>query len=285
MLGGPGLSVISGFSLSDDNFDVCINLIKERFGQTDLVISSHMNKLLNLILIKCSFIVKALRTLYSSCEINIRSLNSLVIISELYGSLLGPIKLKLLPYDLNLEFNKRRNSKQQYNILELLDFIRLEVESRETSNLIINSKKKETNYCRQNKNNYIKRENIPTASALTSITKLYCFFCNSNTHDAEKCEKSNEQKRILLKKHGRCYKCFKRNHIPSKCKVKIPPCELCHDLNHNALFCKLNIPVSEPVTDVDQSVVTSLAMNSGTFSETHDKGVYLQTCTVMLFMQ
>ena len=48
LLGGPALSAISGFSLSDDNFDACINLIKERFGRTDLVISSHMNKLLNL---------------------------------------------------------------------------------------------------------------------------------------------------------------------------------------------------------------------------------------------
>ena len=176
LLGGPALSAISGFSLSDDNFDACINLIKERFGRTDLVISSHMNKLLNLDPVKSSSNVKALRTLYDSCEINIRSLNSLGIVSESYGSLLGPIILKLLPDDLNLEFNKRRNSKQQYNITELLDFIRLEVESREASNLIINSKKKEPNYCRQNKNNYVRRESIPTASALTSIAKPYRFF-------------------------------------------------------------------------------------------------------------
>ena len=65
--------------------------------------------------------------------------------------------------------------------------------------------------------------------------------------------------------------------------VKIPLCELCNNLNHNKIFCKTNIPVSEPVTDINQIVVTSLAMNSGTFSETNDKGVYLQTCTVFVF--
>ena len=121
-------------------------MIKERYGRTDLVISSHINKLLNLNPVKSSFNVKALRTLYDFCVINIRSLNSLGIESESYGSLLGiifkSIILKLLPNDLNLEFNKQRNSKQQYNTTELIDFIRLEVESRKASNLIMNLKKK-----------------------------------------------------------------------------------------------------------------------------------------------
>ena len=121
-------------------------MIKERYGRADLVISSHINKLLNLNPVKSSFNVKALRTLYDFCVINIRSLNSLGIESESYGSLLGiifkSIILKLLPNDLNLEFNKQRNSKQQYNTTELIDFIRLEVESRKASNLIMNLKKK-----------------------------------------------------------------------------------------------------------------------------------------------
>jgi len=48
LLGGPALNAISGFSLSYENFDACNYLIKERVGRTDLVITSHMNKLLNL---------------------------------------------------------------------------------------------------------------------------------------------------------------------------------------------------------------------------------------------
>lgn len=57
---------------------------------------------------------------------------------------------------------------------------------------------------------------------------------------------------------------LRKNHDPSKCSVKIPPCELCNSLNHNKLFCKTNIPESQPVIDVKQSVVASLAMNTGT---------------------
>lgn len=281
LLGGPALSAISGFSMSNENYDECLKLIKERFGRTDLVISSHMNKLLNLEPVKSSSNIKALRTLYDSCEINIRSLNSLGIVSDSYGSLLGPVILKLLPDDMNLEFNKKRSSKQQYNITELLDFIRLEVESREASNLIINSKKKETNYgVRQTKGNYLNGTNVPTASALTTVYKPYCFYCKSNTHDVRKCEKTNEQKRTILKIHGRCYKCFKKGHVSVKCAVKIPPCELCGGLNHNKLFCKSNIPESEPVTEGNQNTVASLSLNSKTIFENIDKVVYLQTCSV-----
>ncbi|XP_054709043.1 uncharacterized protein LOC129218741 [Uloborus diversus] len=248
LLGGAALNAVSGFSLSDENYDACIGLIKERFGRVDLVISSHMNNLLNLDPVKYSSNVKALRTLYDSREINIRSLNSLGIVSESYGSLLGPIILKLLPDDMNLEFNRKRNSKKQYNVTELLDFIRLEVESLEASNVIINSKKRKSNSeFAQNKNNYSR--SVPTTSALTTMTNSYCYYCNENTHDVRKCEKTNEQKRMILKNQERCYKCFRKGKIVSDSEDK-------------------------------ENAIASLSLNSKTISETSDKGIYLQTCTV-----
>ncbi|XP_054713877.1 uncharacterized protein LOC129223335 [Uloborus diversus] len=275
LLGGAALNAVSGFSLSDENYDACIGLIKERFGRVDLVISSHMNNLLNLDPVKHSSNVKALRTLYDSCEINIRSLNSLGIVSESYGSLLGPIILKLLPDDMNLEFNRKRNSKKQYNVTELLDFIRLEVESLEASNVIINSKKRKSNSeFAQNKNNYSR--SVPTTSALTTMTNSYCYYCNENTHDVRKCEKTNEQKRMILKNQGRCYKCFRKGHVSFKCRVKIPPCKVCNSVNHNKLFCRKIVSDSED----KENAIASLSLNSKTISETADKGIYLQTCTV-----
>ena len=63
-----------------------------------------MNKLLNLDPVKRLYNIKTLRTLYNSCKINnnIRSLNSLGIVLEFYGSLLGLVILKVLPDELNL---------------------------------------------------------------------------------------------------------------------------------------------------------------------------------------
>ena len=53
-------------------------------------------------------------------EINIRSLDTLNVVSGLYNALLYPILMKLLPDDL------KQNSK-----LELLKFIKIEIQCRE----------------------------------------------------------------------------------------------------------------------------------------------------------
>lgn len=58
-----------------------------------------MSKLLNLTPVKKSSDVHALRQLYDECEIQIRSLESLGVVSESYGSLLCPILLKMIPDD------------------------------------------------------------------------------------------------------------------------------------------------------------------------------------------
>ena len=55
-----------------------------------------MNKILNLEPIKSENNIKALRKLHDSCEISIRNLNSLGVLSGSYGHLLLPILLKLL---------------------------------------------------------------------------------------------------------------------------------------------------------------------------------------------
>lgn len=123
-------------------------------------------------------------------------------VAKSYGTILNPVIWKLLPGDMNLEFNRMRNSKQ-YSVTELFHFIRLEDEIREGSNLIINSKKRNRSYgVRQNKNNYSTGVGVPNASSLTTVIKPYYFYCNQNTHNVEKCNKANKQKRMILKNQG-----------------------------------------------------------------------------------
>ncbi|GFR30575.1 uncharacterized protein TNCT_644771 [Trichonephila clavata] len=46
LLGLNALSSISGFAISDQNYFSSIEILKERFGRTDMMISYHMNMLL-----------------------------------------------------------------------------------------------------------------------------------------------------------------------------------------------------------------------------------------------
>ncbi|XP_030584685.1 uncharacterized protein LOC115779925 [Archocentrus centrarchus] len=56
--------------------------------------------------------VVALRQLYDECEIQIRSLESLGVVSETYGSLLCPILLQLIPEEITLQYSRQRAAKR-----------------------------------------------------------------------------------------------------------------------------------------------------------------------------
>ena len=128
-------STVAGFALCDDNYDSAIQMLTSRFGRKDLVINAHMNKLLNLTPVKRANDLTALRKLYDDCEVQVRSLDALGVVSDAYGSLLCPILLKMIPEEIALAFT-RKEADQELKAKELMDFLKLDVESRErTANL------------------------------------------------------------------------------------------------------------------------------------------------------
>lgn len=128
-------SAVAGLALTDDNYDSAITMLKSRFGRKDLVINAHMNKLLNMTAVKRATDVLLLRKLYDDCEVQVRSLDALGVVSDAYGSLLCPILLKMIPEEIALEF-MRREADNVLKAKELMEFLKLEVESRErTANL------------------------------------------------------------------------------------------------------------------------------------------------------
>lgn len=94
-LGGEALSCIKGFAISADNYKSAIKLIKDTFGQKDVLINAHMSKLLNMSPLKTSSNLQELRNLYFKCQTQIRSLESLDVKSENYSVMLCAIILKL----------------------------------------------------------------------------------------------------------------------------------------------------------------------------------------------
>ncbi|GFY53849.1 uncharacterized protein TNIN_362371 [Trichonephila inaurata madagascariensis] len=97
MVGGVAAKAISGFALTESNYDAALELLKTRFGQKNLLINEHLGSFLNITPIKNT---SDLRKLYDRAETEIRNLKSLDINTESYGNLLTPILLKVLPSDL-----------------------------------------------------------------------------------------------------------------------------------------------------------------------------------------
>ncbi|KAF8791537.1 hypothetical protein HNY73_006384 [Argiope bruennichi] len=67
---------VRSIALKAENYDGAINILKERFGRTEMIIDADMSQLLNLNPVLKANDVKSLRRLYSICETHIRGLEN-----------------------------------------------------------------------------------------------------------------------------------------------------------------------------------------------------------------
>ena len=130
-LHGEARRCIQGLTLSDANYKEAVTLLKNRFGNKKLIISRHMEALLDLEKVGSSLMVKELRSLYDKVMVNIRALQAYDIKSEQFGPMLAPVILKKLPIEIKLEVN-RRLKKKDWLIDEMLEILRAEIETQET---------------------------------------------------------------------------------------------------------------------------------------------------------
>ena len=72
---GEAESTIRGLTLCNDNYKICLKMLQDRYGDPQVLISAHMNKLLNLEKIRNLHDLKALRSLCDQVEAQVRSLN------------------------------------------------------------------------------------------------------------------------------------------------------------------------------------------------------------------
>ena len=74
-LTGEAKLAVSGILLSNENYKVAVDILKERFGDQQTVVNSHYAELINLS--SANNTTRSLRFLYDQIEKNLRSLNAL----------------------------------------------------------------------------------------------------------------------------------------------------------------------------------------------------------------
>ncbi|UYV64449.1 hypothetical protein LAZ67_3000757 [Cordylochernes scorpioides] len=244
-LGGTALNTVEGFALSADNYEKAIKLLKDRFGREDILISRHMNNLLSMRPLKTSSDVRTFRELFDNLSVHIRSLESLNVSIDVYGQLLCPIIIKLLPADLNLELNKELPT--GYVINDLITFLERQLTAREKSfrNEIgtgNESTSKPNLVNKHPKTRFYNEKPIATASELlNSVHKSNeCVFCGKDNHGSPKCDFaaniSLNEKRSLMKKKGVCYKCLRPSHLSKFCR-NVVRCSICNMSSHLDVMC------------------------------------------------
>ena len=77
-LTGPARAAIDGISLVEANYDEAVQILHDRFGNKQLLISTNMGKLINLPVVSANDSVDKLRDMYNTIEFCVRNLKTLV---------------------------------------------------------------------------------------------------------------------------------------------------------------------------------------------------------------
>ncbi|KAL3200248.1 hypothetical protein MRX96_043543 [Rhipicephalus microplus] len=226
-------AAVAGLDLSDGNYEVALSLLKERFGRKEAIIEDHMSRLLNIKSVRDSRNLSQLRSLVDEVERGVRSLTSLGVGVSTYGALLLTVVKKAVPADLHLEYCRRKGATTGGSELEAFaHFLRVEVEARE----IIQRAETPRGMCVEssveNRNSTFKAARMSSVAALHTMTKERkgCLFCSSGCHESGDCdaEMSAADKREMLKRENRCFRCTVKGHTSRECrKAKWLRCANC----------------------------------------------------------
>ena len=262
-LEGNAASAIAGFSLSAANYQTAVVVLQERFANPQAIIVNDMEKLLKLSSVSNARDTKQLQNVYDVSEANIRSLKTLGIKSEQYGSLLVPVMLNKLPQELRLVIS-RKFERDLWDFDLFIQVFREEPEARERCMSVgVSSSEQPVTAPRRPP----RPPNLPTAAALLSSgnNKPMCTFCKG-THSSTSCSIVTDvsARKKVLKGEGRCYLCLKKNHLarqcPSKSKTK---CFHFGAFSHHVSFCeKSEERETQETTQVPNKNATSLYLDA-----------------------
>ena len=196
LLKGDAASCISGFKITDENYETSVNLLKVRYNNKQLIVSSCITNLLNLPQLNSSDNVNDLRKICDTVETQVRSLENLEIQSEMYGPLIIPVLLPKLSSELSLIINRQFDIKDCWDVRLVLKRLESEIIARE-----------KTHYTSKNLNG--NNDLLLSASALhissdKNRKASQCLFCDKANHKSQFCKTVTDivkKKEILKKKN------------------------------------------------------------------------------------
>ncbi len=220
---GEAASCIQGLPLSPGNYVQAIKLLADRFGNQQLIVSKHMNALLDLPTVASASHIKDLRTVFDKIVVNIRALNALGISSEQFGPMLSPVVMKMLPNDIKFEISRRLGSAWQID--QLLDILSSEIKTRESFSQRDDNRKNPNKKDRE-------QPKYTVVSLAVGSREVRCVFF-SGGHYSEKCSIiSDASARYgIVSKERLCFKCLGIKHNSRSCKSK-GKCQTCKSQKH-----------------------------------------------------
>ena len=227
-LSGQALATISGLSLSKNNYTQAIKLLKERYGNPQVLITAHMESLLKVKRVKTMDSIEQLRDLYNDVESCVRNLKSLKVETSTYGCPLIPILNDRIPDELRVVISRKFGG-SMWTLDLLLQYFNEELQVKERCVSF-------------NKSSHTNRADHYTTQKLHSGTEgnrggQKCVYCLKD-HPPSRCKTvTNVDSRVsILRKYAKCFICLKSGHVSRNCTSKYS-CNKC-DKRHHISICK-----------------------------------------------
>ena len=119
-LRGAALALISGLSLTSQNYNQAIEILEKRYSNKQLLITLHTNQLLSIAPITSTNDTEEIRETYDKIKTNVENLRSLDIDTSQYGPVLISILMSKLSEDINLKISRSMSISREWDDNELL---------------------------------------------------------------------------------------------------------------------------------------------------------------------
>ena len=248
-LTGEAKSSLSGLSLNNENFELAIRLLTDKFGNKDSIIREHLGKLQN-----CkspTATAASLKQFFYEIAMHTRCLENLGKPAEKYETMLMPILIHKLPEEIRLRILSA-SDKYFQNVYSLDGFnallqkeiaIREECKENFTSNSRLPCDKSDISTFKslsQSSSSAIALPTVglPSEKRSNSKTEMkkpakFCVYCDSIQHYSSECSTVCDRGGRVehLKETRRCFICLRKFHDARNCRNR-RKCSKCHKFHH-----------------------------------------------------
>lgn len=230
-LTGEARQSVSGIYLSNENYSVVVDLLKERYGDAQTVINTHYVELINLKPVPNT--AKGLRSLYDQIEKHLRSLEALE--QNVDQDIFIAMITSKIPKEAIIQLELQKGARNKWSVRELRELFNNYVSARERAEQNHGATKGETAEVSN-------KPKVSSAEALIVGTQavggktekalsVKCRFCDAH-HWNDECSKYNTAEKRKQRLKGCCYKCLRQGHNANDCPKRVV-CVHCNKRNHH----------------------------------------------------
>ena len=298
-LRGDALSAISGYELSNSNYSVVVDVLKQRFGNPQLIVDAHYRSLSYLPMATNQ--TASLRQCYDAMERHLRSLEAVG--ENIDHRYFVAIISEKLPQKVLYQLYMLKGDNEEWTVSKLRQLLGKHITALEMAGGECYLSRPPT---RMNSGKHFQTEGgrlsnpRPTASGLLAgnsrnqAPKRYpplqikCVYCGQ-PHWSDECKKFATLQARREKLRGSCYKCLQKGHLVKDCQ-RDRPCVHCGKSGHHRSLCVKLFPDTNRSSNTDPQNTGSQNIDTTTESQnisqdveemmlSSDNQVQMQTAT------